>query len=289
MQADPNATGMVLIDCVVMNGQCPSPITNEFNIDSHFEDGVNLYQYLGSSSLTKADPLGLYDLDDFKEDLMGIDFGLVPGPSDFITGGLQAVVEEYSANLMWDSDWAGDWGSGDDWHSRTDNRWVELAIIRGLYEAFDIEIPFTDYKINPLDLTVFGRATPSGTRRKGPKIRRLGMTFTQRIEWEAPDGRVFRATRFQHPRYNMPFVRFDNDSVFDTHTLSSRGATTSQDIRAANKARGKPQDYNWKNEFGFECTWNHDRRNPLKLQLVPRWLHEATLPHIGGRKTGAPG
>jgi hypothetical protein len=38
-----------------------------------------------------------------------------------------------------------------------DGFWIALALGRGLYEAFDINIPFTDLTVNPLEL--FGKKT----------------------------------------------------------------------------------------------------------------------------------
>jgi hypothetical protein len=73
----------------------------------------------------------------------------LPGPSDFITGMLRSVVETYSANLDWDTEWATDWDQADSWSTRESNLWVYEAIAMGLYGAFDIDIPFTDTTVNP--------------------------------------------------------------------------------------------------------------------------------------------
>lgn len=45
----------------------------------------------------------------------------VPGPSDYIRGALQGLVQEYASNLEWDLDWALDWGADDDLHTRGDS------------------------------------------------------------------------------------------------------------------------------------------------------------------------
>lgn len=106
------------------------------------------------------------------------------------------------------------------------------------------------------------------------------MDYTQKIEWEAPDGKIYKATRFKHPKYDLPFVHIHRDSVLDTHTLQSRGKTTLEETRAANRAKGKPGDYKWEKEYGFSCTWHHDRKN-MSLKLVPTDLHNATKTHVG--------
>jgi hypothetical protein len=88
---------------------------------------------------------------------------LLPGPGDFITGALQALVEDYSANLEFDVEWAMDLALPDDDHSRLDNSWIWLALGRGLYNAF--EIGFGDYTVNPLDL--FASASGKASKGKG--------------------------------------------------------------------------------------------------------------------------
>src|SRR5690606_33119117 len=49
MQADPNATGMVLVRVVAFHGIKPAVTTDSFRLESRFADGENLYAYLAGS------------------------------------------------------------------------------------------------------------------------------------------------------------------------------------------------------------------------------------------------
>lgn len=99
MQADPNATAMVLVAEPAFHGFTLAGNVDQFDPEKRFADGANLYQYLRSNVWISADPLGLYEhWEDFWDDALSSSIGF-PGPSDFITGVLQAIVEEYSANL----------------------------------------------------------------------------------------------------------------------------------------------------------------------------------------------
>jgi hypothetical protein len=154
LQRDPNATGQpVMLDAQWFHGRAPSTLVPGMDIEEHYRDGMNTYQYVKSNPLTNSDPLGLF---------------VMPGPSDFITGALQSLVEEYSMRLDFDVDWATDWNAADDWHSRLDNSWVTLAIGRGLYNAFDISIPGTDIGFNPLDAFASASGGTGGTPRVLP-------------------------------------------------------------------------------------------------------------------------
>jgi hypothetical protein len=138
LQSDPNATGLPLIenpDWFHAEGRQLS--LGWFDLEMQHQDGANLYQYLRSNPATASDPLGLFAF-------------LLPGPSDFIGGALASMIQEYSDRLEWDLDWAAEWDAEDDWHSRLDNKWVTVALTRGLYNAF--EIGYGDYKANPLDM-----------------------------------------------------------------------------------------------------------------------------------------
>ncbi|MBC7834876.1 MAG: hypothetical protein H7Y88_07225, partial [Phycisphaerales bacterium] len=153
MQADPNATAIVLVDGLVFHGQPFQPGVGQFDLQTRLRDGANLYEYLGSNPWVRADPLGLYEWEDAYEDATDI-LGLLdplPGPSDFIGGMLRSLIEEYSSNLEWDLEWAGDWSIADDEHTRGDNSWVNVALLRGLYEAFEISFPFSDEEWNLLE------------------------------------------------------------------------------------------------------------------------------------------
>ena len=60
-------------------------------------------------------------------------------------------MQEYSARLDYDVEWAMDRKAADDWHSRLDSTWVIAAIGRGMYDSFDISIPGTSIRLNPMD------------------------------------------------------------------------------------------------------------------------------------------
>jgi hypothetical protein len=115
-------------------------------------DGVGLYQYCSSDPIRGGDPTGLYNGTDALKDSFDIVGMLdpIPGPSDYIRESLKALVEDYSANLSFDVEWAMNWDLPDDDHSRTDDSWVAIALGRGLYNAFDIDLPFTDASVNPI-------------------------------------------------------------------------------------------------------------------------------------------
>jgi hypothetical protein len=120
------------------HGSVISPGVDSFDVQARFADGANLYQYLGSNPWQSSDPSGLFITT------------LLPGPGDFITAVLESIVKEYAVNLEWDVEWATEWESPDDMHSRLENSWIVHAIGRGLYNAFEIELP-GDHDVNLLD------------------------------------------------------------------------------------------------------------------------------------------
>ena len=143
MQSDPNATGIAALETIAFHGTAISPAAMGMSLETLHLDGANLFQYIRGNPLIGSDPLGLF----------------VPGPSDFISGALEALVTEYSDRLSYDVDWATNWEAEDQWHSRLDNRWVTVALGRGLHSAFDF------FGYNPLGeydgLAVAG-AVPGG-------------------------------------------------------------------------------------------------------------------------------
>lgn len=170
LQMDPNATGAALAEDASSHGRGLDAVVRQFDLARNLDDGSNPYQYLGSSSWSGHDVLGLYmedgeyDGEDFFEDLtdgLGL-LNPIPGPSDFIRGALQAMTEDYAANMEFDLDWAMDWSLPDDDHSRLDSGWVNLAIARGVHDAFDVGLPFSDQAVNILDAFASGvnSATP---------------------------------------------------------------------------------------------------------------------------------
>jgi hypothetical protein len=181
---------MVALETLAYHGMQIESDRIPLDLQSLHSDGANFYQYLKSKPSIGADPLGLYTNEDFfndATDVLGLFGNPMPGPSDFIRSILNAMVSDYSANLDFDLDWASDWSLPDDDHSRTDNSWVDLAIMRGAYEAFNIDLPCSDSSFNPLDVFASGsdmavasgggksKASPGGARSK-----RGGSTATAR-------------------------------------------------------------------------------------------------------------
>jgi hypothetical protein len=116
MQADPNATGMVVTDDICFHGDSPYARVGGFDIATRLTDGGNLLQYLQSSPIGRSDPTGL-----FIGDALGTYATL-----SFTAGRIaNDLTEVYSANMSHDADWAMDWSLPDDWHSRGDNSWIQ--------------------------------------------------------------------------------------------------------------------------------------------------------------------
>src|SRR5690606_34146503 len=109
------------------------------DVNELFSDGINLHGHVQQNPVAPRDPSGL---------VVSL---FVPGAGACIRGALAAVVSEYAANQEWDAQWAGDWETGDDWHSRLDSTSIDFAIMRGVYGAFWMGIPGTDIAFNPLD------------------------------------------------------------------------------------------------------------------------------------------
>ncbi len=73
MQPDPNATAMMLIEAASYHGRGLDAIVAAFDVQGLYGDGMNLYEYLGSSPWGRRDPLGLswdpFDMVDYVESL----------------------------------------------------------------------------------------------------------------------------------------------------------------------------------------------------------------------------
>jgi hypothetical protein len=124
-QQDPNATAMALIGASVYHGRGVGALVTAFGLEELYGDGANLHQYLGANTWTRRDCLGLsFGMAVAEFAAMAVLRGL--------RGGLEAVVDEYGANLEHDLDWASDWGQQDDWHSRGDNSWIGDVFYDGL-------------------------------------------------------------------------------------------------------------------------------------------------------------
>ena len=154
-QGDPNGTGGAIFDDLSFNGQVLPPTLGAAG-PVVFSDGLHRHIAYGSQPLANSDPTGLFSLGGMMSGMgtmagMAANF-VLPGPGNFITGMYGSLMATYSAGLSWDVDWALDWDMPDDMHTRTDDSWVAMALGQGLYDAFRIEVPFTDIGFNPLDL-----------------------------------------------------------------------------------------------------------------------------------------
>jgi hypothetical protein len=147
---DPNASGQGVVGNEAHSGQLLDLTPHLLSLDARHADGGHLMLTYAGDPLSRRDALGL--LADM----------VLPGPGDYITEVLTSLVENYAANQEWDVEWATDWNMDDEWHTRSDNSWIYTAVGEGLYNAFDIDIPFTDEKVNPLDLFAGGYGPGQG-------------------------------------------------------------------------------------------------------------------------------
>jgi hypothetical protein len=153
LQQDPNESGVAVLASQAFSASSMEPSVYGVRLLGQYKDGSNLYEYVQGQPTRRGDPMGLYSWEDAGQDAMDI-MGLmdpIPGPGDYIRGALKGMVQEYAARQEWDVDWASDWSMSDDMHSRNDSSWVEIAALEGVKEEFTVELPFTDYSVNPLD------------------------------------------------------------------------------------------------------------------------------------------
>ena len=262
MQSDPNATGMVVLDALAYHGDAISPREHVPVMQTLHGDGANFYQYVRGNPFAWSDPLGLYGLGDLANDA-GDTLGLLdplPGPSDYIRSVLNALVTEYAANLSWDIEWSSDWTTGDDWHSRGDNSWVTLAIGRGLYQAFDVDLPFTDDSINPLDYV----ATSASKKPRGVKTPSGYAKYSHTVTWQGKT-----AYKYVNPKGGRQIIKFDRNAILKTVRVTP--SNRRQEIADANKEFPAPKGYVW-----------HHHWVSGTLQCVPEKLHGAIgAGHIG--------
>ncbi len=126
LQADPNATGMVINSSPLANGQVSGTYVMALDMQLLYHDGPSVYLYVGANPWVRADPTGLM----FRaDDLVDVVFKT-------LHGGVGSMIEQYAANLESDVDWASDWGQGDDWHSRIDDSWVTRSFAAGVVGGF---------------------------------------------------------------------------------------------------------------------------------------------------------
>jgi hypothetical protein len=160
LQADPNASGIVVQQSALMNGHAHGATVQRHDIELRYADGPNLYQYLQSSPWLASDPMGLslYDL-------------VQQGAKGAIVG----MVSQYASNQEYDVDWALDWALPDDWHSRADNSWIEMSMFMGVAE----ELGLTEEASSPL--LAFGNRSGLGGQRSVMKnaAARAGLSVAQ--------------------------------------------------------------------------------------------------------------
>ncbi len=162
-QRDPFKTGSLLVEELASYGVALDHVSQPAHCCLPLADGPNLYAYVRSDPMRMSDPVGLFSIGDVAvTSALSASTFVMPGPSDIIRSSLSALVSDYSENLSFDVHWAADFGYDDDWHSRTDNTWISYALMRGLYESFNISLPGTEWSANPLDL-VAGRKSGGGS------------------------------------------------------------------------------------------------------------------------------
>jgi hypothetical protein len=269
LQADPNASGTRLHDRAMFGGQSPFAYGPTLDLTERFADGANLYQYVRSSPWILSDPLGLTTGEDAfnnATELMGL-LDPLPGPGDFIRSVLKELVSEYSANQEWDAEWASDWSTGDDWHSRGDSLWVTLAIGRGLYSAFDIDLPFTERSINPIDWVADSKTPKKGSSVKTPAGKaKYSKTITV-------NGK--RAYKYTNPKGGHELIKFDRDAILESTRVKPG-------TRASEKAEAMKNLNLTETPKGY--VWHHHWVEGV-MQLVPEKLHRASgASHIGRRQ-----
>jgi YD repeat-containing protein len=158
LQQDPNASGIIIAASMAIQGTPIRSMQQIISVNNRMQDGLSLYGYCVTNPVLQRDPSGL--------SIVGVGIGvtgglLVPGPGDFVQGALTSLVSQYAEHQEWDVEWALDWSAGDDWHSRLDNSWVNVAMAQGVYDAFRIGVG--EYSFNPLDAFASG-SVGGGTR-----------------------------------------------------------------------------------------------------------------------------
>src|SRR5207247_1954991 len=103
MQADPNATGMVVEAFAGFHGAVPLPAVQGFDIESRLGVDPSLYQYLGDSPLGQCDLLGLSS-DPFSmvDEYLAADAGSKTAFFEQISGTARAAayLGMYAASLL---------------------------------------------------------------------------------------------------------------------------------------------------------------------------------------------
>jgi YD repeat-containing protein len=271
-QADPNATGSVLLSNAAFHGTALNLHVDQLDLQARYDNGPNTYQYLGSNPWTKSDPMGLFfGYDDLAQVFVGA-----------MRGGLEEMVTQYAVNMEGDAEWSSDWEMNDDWHTRGDNSWVELSFILGFYRGMMEQVKDIFYVDEMSELV-------QANSRFGQRIIRVGGVvgnFAARLHIRVPSGnyyvKSYRVTGRSHK-----FVIFSENAIKYPSGKPMRitpQGNSAADIAEANRRCGKPRDYDWSAEYGAPHTWHHDHVRG-RMYLVPRDLHDVVKPHIGGAKT----
>ena len=296
------------------------PTTGRFNrLDPFFGNqsdpqSFHKYAYVHGDPVNGVDPTGMF---------LGLAFGvglqmMLPGPGDFIIGGLQALVQAYVVNLEWDIEWAQDLSLPDSWGSRLDNSWVYSALGAGMHNAMWIGIPFTDIGFNPLDQFSARRPPdyPSGahTPLNGLQAIFRSALFSFRVSMEYANslGRKIgtHVDFYTNPRMkHYKVLRFNRQDIFAEFKITPNRPKSLErkDLDRASKAdiqdaleilqtkiargeirgivvEGPPSKLTARTTDGIELTVHHDLKFG-HVQVVPRELHRATQGN-GGNHIG---
>jgi hypothetical protein len=128
MQADPNATGMVVESEPRFHGRALDGEVNLFDLTTRFGNGPDLYEYLEGGPWTHADPTGL----DLFTDVASFGFEVTIWT---LRGGMESMTDQYATNMESDVEWALDWDMGDDWHTRGESSWIARSFARGIWNG----------------------------------------------------------------------------------------------------------------------------------------------------------
>ncbi|MBX3381873.1 MAG: hypothetical protein KF864_00025 [Phycisphaeraceae bacterium] len=174
LQSDPNATGVVISSTPTFQGDGAASGLSAFDFELLYGNDHNTYQYLGSSTWTRDDPTGLSWSDGFDMLAGAGQFALgASDPGGLIGSMYSALIEQYSANLDYDVDWAVDLTQGDDWHTRTSNQWVTVALVLATTEHFGIEIDGFDEGPSGPAMGSAAKRVAAGLAKAGGKIKGL--------------------------------------------------------------------------------------------------------------------
>lgn len=123
-QGDPNGTAALSLGASAMHGSVAFSSLADPSTTALFADGANRHAAYRLSPLSGTDPTGLFfSLSNLMVQGMaaGIEeaIGGYTGWAGQRAGGrLGSMLDNYSVDLLFDVEWAGDWSMGDDWGSR---------------------------------------------------------------------------------------------------------------------------------------------------------------------------